>query len=231
MKPTLILLLTTLTLSPQEAPGVRRVNPKDGLTYVWIPPGHFTMGCSRGDNQCWEDEKPTKQVHIAKGFWMSQTEVTQSAYQRVTGKNPSHFQGPNRPVEMVDWNHAKVYCEAAGMRLPKEAEWEYAARAGSKGPRYGNLDEIAWYAKNSGSQTHDVAQKKPNAWGLYDMLGNVFEWTQEQKLCGGSWLADAWVARVSYRNSVEPTEREGSYGFRCAGDLTDYRGLPSIDMR
>lgn len=98
--------------------GTNKVNPKDGLTYVWIPPGTFRMGCSPGDNECFDNEKPAHQVTITKGFWLGQTPVTQQAWQRVTGQNPSHFNGASLPVETVNWDEAKAYCVAIGGRLP-----------------------------------------------------------------------------------------------------------------
>ena len=113
---------------------------------------------------------------------MGQTPVTQEAYQRVIGSNPGNFTGARLPVGQVTWDQSKSYCEAVGMRLPTEAEWEYAARAGSPAARYGNLDEIAWYTGNSGSKTHEVGQKKPNDFGLYDMLGNVWQWTADMAI-------------------------------------------------
>jgi len=173
---TIAVLLTACAVAgPLSAQQPTRVNPKDGLTYVWIPPGKFQMGCSAGDAECFDNEKPAHQVTIAKGFWLGRTSVTQQAYQRVTGKNPASHKGANLPVEEVDWNEAQAYCKAIGGRLPTEAEWEYAARAGSTGVRYGNLDEIAWYDKNSGNQSQEVGQKSPNAFGLYDMLGNTWQ--------------------------------------------------------
>jgi formylglycine-generating enzyme required for sulfatase activity len=171
-----------MNVGPAPAPGPRtgqtKVNPKDGLTYVWIPAGTFAMGCSPGDNDCKDDERPVHQVTI-KGLWMGQTEVTQAAYERVTGNNPNQYtKGGNLPVSNINWNEATSYCESTGMRLPTEPEWEYAARAGSRGGRYGDIDQIAWYHGNFGGKTlHAVKQKQPNAWGLYDMLGNVAEWT------------------------------------------------------
>jgi formylglycine-generating enzyme required for sulfatase activity len=197
------------------------------------------MGCSPGDTECFPAEKPTHPVTITKGFWLGQTPVTQQAYQRVTGQNPSHFKGANLPVETVGWNEAKAYCAAIGGRLPTEAEWEYAARAGSTGARYGNLDDIAWYSKNSGSQTHEVGQELANAFGLYDMLGNVSQWVadsygnypsgaqsdpsgaesgQHRALRGGSWGLNARVTRVSLRVGVVPGDRDAGIGLRCVGE-------------
>lgn len=218
--------------------GQTRVNFKDGLIYVWIPPGKFMMGCSPGDKECNKDEKPQHEVTITRGFWMGQTPVTQEAYQRLTGTNPSYFKGPRLPVEKVNWNEAVAYCTAAGMRLPTAAEWEYAARADSTVARYGNLDEIAWYAVNSGRRSHDVGQKKPNAFGLHDMLGNVYQWTgdwsgekysernetldpwgpssgQLRALRGGSWGGSPKDIRASVRGKDEPAIRYSDLGFRC----------------
>jgi len=158
-----------------QKPGDSKINPQDGLTYLWIPPGNFTSGCSPGDNECFPDEYPPRKVTLTRGFWLGKTEVTQAAFERLMGYNPSVFEGPDLPVEYVSWVEADQYCRTVGGRLPSEAEWEYAARAGTTGSRYGNLDEIAWYWGNSRS-THPVGQKKPNAFGLYDMLGNVVEW-------------------------------------------------------
>jgi formylglycine-generating enzyme required for sulfatase activity len=217
--------------------GDSKINPKDGLRYLWIPPGNVVTGCSPGDDECYEDEFPTRKVTLTRGFWLSATEVTQAAYEKVTGDNPSIFNGPNLPVEMVTWDDADYYCTAIGGRLPTEAEWEYAARAGTTGSRYGNLDEIAWYWNNSQLSTHPVGQKKPNAFGLYDMLGNVVEWThtwytvqhsQEninptgpstaefKSLKGGGWWDDPDLVRASYRSRIEPGDTDYNIGFRCA---------------
>jgi formylglycine-generating enzyme required for sulfatase activity len=220
-----------------------RVNPKDGLAYVWIPPGRFTMGCSPGDEECSDREKPAHEVTITEGFWMGKTPVTQEAYERVMGKNPSYFKGPRLPVEQVTWDEAKAYCKAASVRLPSEAEWEYAARAGSAAARYGNLEEIAWYDGNSGGKTHEVGQKQANGFDLYDMLGNVWEWVadwydekyygrspatdpsgpvrgQIRVLRGGSWDFVPRGARAWYRNGTERSDRKSEFGFRCAGKLS-----------
>lgn len=223
---------------PRVAAGAKKVNPKDGLTYVWIPPGSFIMGCSPDDSECFDDEKPAHPVTITKGFWVGRAPVTQQAYQRVTGKNPSNFKGASLPVESVNWDEAKAYCAAIGGRLPTEAEWEYSARAGSTGARYGNVDDIAWYSGNSGVQTHEVGQKRRNAFGLHDMLGNVWQWVadwyghypsgaqndpsgpgsgQQRAARGGSWDNDSRNARVSNRNWSTPGSHSTDIGFRCVG--------------
>jgi formylglycine-generating enzyme required for sulfatase activity len=230
-----------LSVATLEA-GAKKVNPKDGLTYVWIPPGSFMMGCSPGDDEGTNRERPSHRVEITKGFWIGETPVTQAAYQRVIGSNPSHFKGPQRPVENVSWDDATAYCRAVGMRLPTEAEWEYAARAGSTAARYGDLDDIAWYDKNSQQKTHDVKGKRPNAWGVYDTLGNVWEWVEDwfdeaaytrgeardqqgpnggkyRVVRGGSWGYDSRFARASYRFRGEPSDRLNFIGFRCVGEL------------
>jgi formylglycine-generating enzyme required for sulfatase activity len=219
--------------------GESKVNLRDGLKYMWIPPGTFTMGCSPGDSECYEDEKPAHQVTISKAFWLGQTDVTQAAYQRVNGSNPSHFKGPNFPVDTINWELARSYCQTVGGRLPTEAEWEYAARARAPGARYGNLDDIAWYSGNSGKKPHDVGSKQPNAFGLYDMLGDVWQWVADwygekyyqvseardpagppngtlRTLRGGSWFYDPRNLRVSYRHRFEPGNRNNNIGLRCA---------------
>jgi len=137
------------------------------------------MGCSQGDEECFENEKPSHEVEITRGFWMQQTEVTQAAYEVATKANPSRFRGDYLPVENVTWFQANQYCEAVGAHVPTEAQWEYAARGGSKVARFGPLDQIAWYLDNSSQETHRVATKAPNGWGLYDTLGNVWEWTSD----------------------------------------------------
>jgi len=212
---------TNRAVSP---PGLT-TNPKDGLSYVWIPPGAFTMGCSPGDAECAGDEKPPHAEQIADGFRMGQTEVTQAAYRRVTGNNPSAHKGDRLPVETVTWNDAANYCAAIGGRLPSEREWEYAARAGTTGARYGNVDAVAWHAGNSGGMTHPVGLKPPNTFGLYDMLGNVWEWVDDnyagnsdKVLRGGGVHHDRNAARASMRFPRQPSETGNGRGFRCVMD-------------
>ena len=200
-------------------PGPVKENTNDGLKYVWIPPGRFMMGCSPGDDECGAEEQPAHLVTITKGFWIGQTAVTVGAYKRfarATGRQmpiEPFFAGTRlnpgwadeaMPVVDVTWDDAQAYCDWVGGRLPTEAEWEYAARAGSTATRYGDLEEIAWYADNSGRQQldatsiwnedqanyamrlhqngngmHEVGQKRANGFGLYDTAGNVWEWVND----------------------------------------------------
>jgi formylglycine-generating enzyme required for sulfatase activity len=231
-------------VSSKSQPGEVRVNPKDGQTYVWIPPGTFRMGCSLGDSECADREEPAHEIAITKGFWLGQTPVTQTAYEHVTGKNPSKFKGANLPVDFIVWKEARAYCEAIGGRLPTEAEWEYAARAGTTSPRYAELGEVAWYSENSGGTTHEVAQKRPNAFGLYDMLGNVMQWTADwfgekyyeqsdrqdpagpavgrlRTMRGGSLRKVAKSVRASSRSSVDPLTTNEECSVRCVADFAD----------
>ena len=229
--------------------GTIRVNLKDGLKYVWIPAGTFTMGCSPGDSQCYPNEKPAHRVTITKGFWMTQTPVTAQAYKRFVaamGRQMPH--GPNGnetwadqdvPVSTMNWSDAQAYCGWIGGRLPTEAEWEYAARGGSTAARYGELEEVAWYYNNSGTHPHDVGKKPANAFGLYDMLGNIDEWVgdwysatyyqnsppkdptgpatgQERVIRAGNWMEIPQSVRASYRFKLPPNLSSVSFGFRCA---------------
>jgi len=202
-----------------------KTNPQDGLTYVWIPAGVFQTGCSRGDAECFGWEQPRREVQISKGFWIGETEVTQAAYERVTGTNPSRYRGARRPVDQVGSTDSGQYCAATGMRLPTEAEWEFAARGGSVASRFGELERIAWYEANSDDQTHDVGQKLPNGFGLYDMLGNVWEWVEDawgregaKVLKGAAFFNIARDVRVSNRLWAAPDTRHRDMGFRCAAD-------------
>ena len=157
-----------------------------GMEFVKIPAGEFMMGCSTGDTMCKADENPRHQVRITKPFEMGKYEVTQGQWKAVMNANQSDFVGDNNPVENVTRAEAIDFANRLSMRndgykyrLPTEAEWEYAARAGTPGATYGPLNDIAWFGKNSNDESHAVGGKKPNAWGLYDMLGNVREWVAD----------------------------------------------------
>jgi len=159
------------------------------IEFVKIAPGEFMMGCAAGDKDCLEDEVPTHKVRLTKGFELGKYEVTQAQWEAVMGSksNPSENKGPKNPVDSVDKAeiHAfldKLNAQADGYkyRLPTEAEWEYAARAGNPDPPRASLGDYAWFADNSDDESHPVGLKKPNAWGLYDMLGNVREWVDDR---------------------------------------------------
>ncbi|HTL56879.1 MAG TPA: formylglycine-generating enzyme family protein [Candidatus Limnocylindrales bacterium] len=225
---------------------------------VWIPPGEFVMGSPTEETGRDPDESPQTRVVIARGFWMSKCEVTQSEYQRVIGVNPSNETGDaNRPVERVSWFDAMEYCkkltqacetqgkmpEGHVYRLPTEAEWEYVCRAGAI-TRFGygedkgatQLGDYAWFSRNSDSMTHPVGTKRANAWGLFDMHGNVWEWcidrwedslpggtiTNSVRVAssrlrvarGGSWLYDAKACRSANRDDYSPWDRCSDIGFR-----------------
>lgn len=233
------LAISTACSRTEEASRPPRTNDKDGLTYVWIPPGKFTLGCSDGDRECWPDEMPPKEVTLTKGFYLGQTEVTQAAYTRVLNiANPSSVKGDALPVGGVHWDKADAYCRTIGGRLPTHAEWEWAARGGAASPRYGDLDKVAWYVKNSEGVPHPVAQKEPNAFGLYDMLGNTMEWVggwfgtytefqstdpkgpdgEYREARGGGWWDNPRLVRATYRTNADKNDADLNMGFRCAMD-------------
>ena len=157
-----------------------------GMEFVKIPAGEFMMGCSPNDSSCKDDEKPQHPVRITRAFEMGKYEITQAQWKAVMNANESAILGDNNPVENVTRAEAIDFANRLNMRndgyryrLPTEAEWEYAARAGTAGAAYGPVEEIAWFGKNSNDESHPVGGKKPNAWGLYDMFGNVREWTAD----------------------------------------------------
>ena len=229
--------------APDPAAGTTRVNPADGQIYVWIPAGKFTMGCSPNDRECDPKDEPVQAEEFPYGYWMGQTPVTVRAWKKyrvAKGEKalptsdqltPVKLNEANRddnmPAVMMDWSAAKQFCDWAGGGLPADELWEYAARAGSTAARYGNLDDIAWYADNSGKRRissqalleknslkygaslranddgpHPVARKAPNAWNLYDMLGNVTEWVEN---------SHASVDNRSISVSEQPGERGCSW--------------------
>jgi formylglycine-generating enzyme required for sulfatase activity len=149
--------------------------------FRWCPPGRFVMG---------DAEQGRRNVTLTRGFWMADTPVTQGLYAVVMGRNPSKFRSAfsvDLPVEMVSWDDAQELVKTinrltrpGSFRLPTEAEWEYTARAGTTGERYGPVEAVAWTEENSFGRPHSVGQKGPNPWGLYDALGNVWEWVQDR---------------------------------------------------
>jgi formylglycine-generating enzyme required for sulfatase activity len=219
---------------------------------VILPAGSFTMGSSKGG-----DESPAHSVTLGQPFALGKTEITQGQWKAVMGNNPSSFEncGDTCPVEQVSWNDAKEFIGKLNAktgkqyRLPSEAEWEYACRAGGQNKYCGsdNPDSVAWYGfyatpkGNSGKTTNPVATKQANAFGLYDMSGNVWEWVEDsyhanyngaptdgsawqgdgakRVLRGGSWSYDPDGTRSAYRYSGTPAYRYDFIGFRVARTL------------
>jgi formylglycine-generating enzyme required for sulfatase activity len=154
------------------------------MEMVLIPAGSFMMGSDKGE----ANEKPVHKVTLTQPFYMGKFAVTQEQWQAVMGENPAEFVGPTNPVEEVSWDDCQEFLQALSKKvpgktfdLPTEAQWEYACRAGTTTAYYfgddpARLGEYAWYLENSGNRSHPVGQKKPNAWGLYDMHGNVCQW-------------------------------------------------------
>ena len=220
------------------------------MEMMLIPPGTFQMGCIMGSNQygCYSWEQPVHQVTLTNAFYLGRYEVTQWQWVAKMGSNPSYFQGQSdsasRPVEQVSWTTIQGYLGSTGFRLPTEAEWEFACRAGTQTPFYnGSTDDntvgaLAWYSANSGNQTHAVGGKAVNGFGLYDMLGNVWEWVNDwydaypssaqtnptgpvsassyRVLRGGSWTYATGYVRSSYRSTGTPGNTRYSLGFRVA---------------
>jgi formylglycine-generating enzyme required for sulfatase activity len=217
------------------------------------------MGCSPSDTECKDDEKPAHQVTITNGFWLGQTEVTVGAYKRfaaATGRQmppePVHEGRPLNlgwgndamPIVEVTWDDAQAYCGWAGGMLPTEAEWEYAARAGSSKALHGPIDRVAWDNVNSGVKQHEVARNRANAFGLYDMSANVWEWVDdwyyhyyydlsapiqdptgpaggEQRVLRGGALGTPSNLRVSSRYSYPPGSTNYDISFRCGAEVFD----------
>ncbi len=220
------------------------------MEFVWIPAGSFLMGSPVDEEGRYYDpdfnEEDQHWVRISEGFWMKKYEVTQGEWEAVMGTNPSAFSynSPRHPVETVSWLDTAEFIRKLNgwesgteyrYRLPTEAEWEYAARAGTTGARYGELDSIAWYRDNSEGETHAVGEKRANGWGLHDMLGNLWEWVADwhgeypstlvtdpqgpstgsaRVARGGSWYDDATGVRCAYRNGHGPSARDFAFGFR-----------------
>jgi formylglycine-generating enzyme required for sulfatase activity len=182
------------------------VHGATGLEMVYIPAGGFFMGSTEDETWATPFEWPQHRVTLTKGFYLGKTEVTQAQWEKVMGVNPARFKnaGPEAPVEMVSWDDCQAFCKkaAGGLRLPTEAEWEYACRAGTRGLYAGELDEMGWYLGNSEGSTRAVGTRRPNAWGLYDMHGNVWEWCLDREDGGfsGNSVADANQRAARYPN-------------------------------
>ena len=234
---------------------------KVDLDMIWIAPGAFTMGSPEDELGRFDDEVQ-HEVILTRGYWLGKYEVTQAQYKAVMGTNPSHFTGDNNPVDSVSWFDAKAFCEkltasekTAGRlpegyeyTLPTEAQWEYACRAGtttalSSGKNLSakeecpEMDEVGWYDHNCGQKTHPVGQKLPNAWGLYDMHGNLWEWCLDWEsaypteavsdptgpgtgryrvIRGGSWYSWACSCQSALRFSYDSGKGDDDNGFRVA---------------
>jgi len=248
----------------------------------WIEPGRFVMGSPEAEPGRYSDEGPLHEVTISRGFWLGETPVTQALWHAVTGERPSRFQDPDRPVEQVSWEDCQARLFAGlneafaeddqRFRLPTEAEWEYACRAGTSSATHAGpieirdtrdapvLEAIAWYDRNSWVDydlddgddasswlgrreptpegSRKVAHKQPNPWGLYDMLGNVYEWCLDamrtydaeprqdpvgslaegeyRVIRGGSWHEEARYVRSACRDEDDPGERSSNLGLRLA---------------
>ena len=224
--------------TPPPIPPNISSNP-DSIPMVFVKGGTFMMGCTEEQGgDCWFNEKPARSVTVGN-FSIGKTEVTQQLWTAVMGRNPSKFTGDgNLPVDSVSWDDAQGFIrklnEKTGKkyRLPTEAEWEYAARGGNKSRGYkysgGNdLCDVAWYGgNNSNRKTHPVAVKAPNELGLYDMSGNLWEWTSstfekssDRVIRGGCWYYDhERNCRVSMRHSIYQNYRSEHVGFRLALD-------------
>jgi formylglycine-generating enzyme required for sulfatase activity len=209
----------------------------------------------KGEIEMRDDRTKQKWTVVLEPFLLSKFPVTQDLYHEITKASPSVFKGNRRPVETVTWKDAVLFCNslskqsgfnpcytfeadreiifdpaANGFRLPTEAEWEYACKAGTKGARYGELESIAWYKANSEKTTHNVGLKEPNAWGLYDMLGNVWEWCSDiydetvygsyRIFRGGGWCDEERGCISTNRRRSHPTSfRIDDLGFRIARNM------------
>jgi formylglycine-generating enzyme required for sulfatase activity len=217
------------------------------MKFAWVPPGSFHMGGKK-----YKDEKPIHHVTITQGFYLGIVPVTQAQWQAVTADTPSHFRGNGRPVETVSWHDGQTFCAKLAaltgkpIRLPTEAEWEYACRADkatnySSGNGKSALKKVGWFCENSGGKTQSVGKLEPNGWGLFDMHGNVWEWCADGKriypeesqtdpvgpsgaldarvLRGGSSGDNPDYCRAAFRLSYAPSARYDFCGLRVCFHL------------
>lgn len=219
--------------------------------FRWCPPGTFTMGSPETEKDR-DDSELQHRVTLSRGFWILETEVTQQMYKAVTGTNPSNFKGECLPVDQVSWADANSFCKklsdiltktsdaksSVTFALPTESQWEYAARAASSGPYAGKLNDLAWYGEPTDTgTTHPVATKSPNAWGIHDMHGNLWEWCHDRFADfskgdvidpvapetalgntridrGGCWDSTPEYCRSAYRGVYESDRKSRFVGFR-----------------
>lgn len=227
------------------------------FTWRWIPPGRFLMGSPQDENWRFGDEGPQHEVTISRGFWMGETPVTQAQWRVLRTYDPSHFKGDPLPTESVTWFEVGEFAAALNAAvpglmamLPTEAQWEYSCRAGTSAAFFDGspctvpvgadpaLDRLGWFDKNSRMRTQPVKLKLPNAWGLFDMHGNVWEWCADGKrtydpharvnpqgpdteggarvVRGGSWGNSARKCRAAIRDDWHPGDRWSILGFRLA---------------
>lgn len=250
MKQITIPFLLIAVLSATQIVNAADYTNSIGIDFIKIKAGCFRMGRNPNFEDGSSDELPRHRVCLTKSFYIGKTEVTQSQWVSVMGNNPSEFKGRSNPVENVSWNDAQRFISQLNSkegtnryRLPTEAEWEYAARAGSSstyhfGDDKDSLGQYAWFSNEAaGKHTHPVAQKRANQWGLYDMHGNVWEWVsdwygenyyhnsstddpkgassgQNRVDRGGSWFSNAHHLRSANRDNYSPDERNYDLGFR-----------------
>ena len=252
----LVLAMAGTAFGQPKEPLKQRVVDLGGevkMEFVLIPAGEFLMGSPDSDQDALSDEKPQHAVRITRPFYLGKYEVTQEQWQAVLGANPSDFQGAKNPVDRVTWADCQVFLAALNassvggkdrFALPTEAQWEYACRAGttarfSAGDDVGTLDQEGWYRANSGGQTHPVGEKRPNAWGLCDMHGNVWEWCADwldwkyysnspavdpmgpalppwRIFRGGGWDSGAAFCRSASRLANQPDYRIHALGLRVS---------------
>lgn len=221
---------------------------KTGLEFVLVPGGSFEMGSNSGEDGRYGDEAPVHRVTV-RPFLLCRTQCTQEAWDRVGGFDDREWRGIDLPIESVNWENVTDWCRKAELRLPSEAEWEYACRAGTTtrfcfGDSISDLRNYAWYKENSDGRTHPVDKKKPNAFGLYDMHGNVWElcedvwhdnynsapmdgsaWTSGSSSFrtkrGGCWSSDHRFCRSAIRDRCNPDNRWYNLGFRPACSIKE----------